>query len=1187
MSKPNNKLFQKNVSAMSGKDILRASIHKKAATSGIVDQKDPENNTERTLQVFYDELLGTIAISTAFSFFHAGGNSLKATQLISRIRKAFNIELKLNDVFENATISELAILIGSVSKSKIQKITPIETAADYPVSATQYRMWLLSRFGEGSSAYHMIGRYNFDGNFKRESFENAIQHLISRHENLRTSFLEREGEIRQQILNSDAISFKPLLVDFSNDPEPEVKKEAFIREEFNKPFNLNEAPLFRCYFLVNNGETEFFFVIHHIICDGWSMDILLRDVMTFYEAECSGKQAVLPELNIQYKDYTAWQNERLSGNGFEQHSVYWKDRLNGSLPILELPGAFVRPPVKTTNGSGISTYLSSQAFSNFRNVCQENGSTIFHGLLSLWKVLFFRYTSQSDLVIGTPVAGRLLEELENQIGAYVNTVVLRNNVTADKSFNDLLKEITINTNRAFEFQDYPFDKLVEDLNARYSIGHNPIFDVMIALQNVAESLDIEDKFLYPVIQKTHHTQSKFDLEIRHQEVGKTLSLDIIFNPDVYSEALIKKLTEHFVHLMNAVAENPEKTIGTLSFISVEDESVIDRFSSGISTDYPLDSTVIEQFTYYVDQFPQQIIQINNQSITFQDLDKLSNKLAIELIRLGVRKGEFVPLFLNRSLELEIAIIALLKIGAVYVPIDPAIPAERLSFILEDTNAKISLTSVELEGLFQNTGRPQLVVDRQKILELDLPERSLIEHLPAPDDLAYIIYTSGTTGNPKGVKCHHKGLLNRLLWMKEALKTEHTDTILQKTPYTFDVSVWELLMPMVTGCRLVFANHELHRDPVGIKELLLREKISIVHFVPSMLSAFLQVCNGTLFPDLKHVICSGEALSLANKSQFLNLFGNSIQLHNMYGPTEAAIDVTWTNLTEESDEKISIGKVVPNTTIYIINELFQKQPIGVPGELLIGGVQVATGYLNREELNASQFIPDSFSGKGHLYRTGDIGYWKGDGGIVLLGRNDDQIKVRGFRIEPGEIVSCLLSCEGISEAVVLPRKNQFDENELFAFMQSTIAWNVAEIKKQLSQKIPEYMIPSGFIIVQEWPVTANGKVDKKALLSMIPQERSTVNEYIPPRDELEEKLVNIWEHALGITGIGITDNFFDLGGNSLRITTIVNQIHAEFGIQLRFSKLLQNATIEALAEDIRIVQWNDATDTDIELEEITI
>ncbi|HET6256281.1 MAG TPA: amino acid adenylation domain-containing protein [Puia sp.] len=1169
-------------------------------------RRKPETIIEIRMADIWKDVLGLEEVGADESFFDLGGHSLNIMRLVNRYHQEFEVKLAVKELFLHRTIGSHAVLIEERTKTGYSPIPQVAVSEDYAVSDGQRRLWILSQLEESSRAYTLIGHLELEGEYSAAYFGEAIRVVIERHEILRTVFRENEqGELRQVILQVEEAGFRLTDEDVEGWPADKVKE--YIREESMRVFDLSQGPLVRAG-LLRLGEKRyiFYYNMHHIISDGVSMEILGREVMAYYNSFIGGVGLGMPALRIQYKDYTAWQQEQLGMEGSKVHRSYWLEQLGGVLPVLDLPGDKARPAVLTHNGYRISTVIGKEMVEGLRGLCQRGNGTMFMGLLAVLDVLLYRYTGQEDIIIGSPVAGREHAELENQIGFYLNTLALRTRFSGEESTIALLGRVREMTLQAYEHQMYPFDRLVGELDLKRDMSRSALFDIVMVLQNQQERRVIgREKGIGVGVEEPEFFDEdirsvKFDLHFEFVETGDELRVNIEFNTDIYQKESIVGMVRHYKSLLAAMVAAPERPVSRVEYLTQrERERLLVEFND-TAVDYPRDRTMVDLFEEQVRRTPRRVAVVyEGEEMTYEELDRRTKRLGRYLQGRGVRAETLVPICMDRGIGMIVGILGILKAGGAYVPLDPDYPMVRLRYMLKDSGGSVVVSSGAYGDMLREAGAEEVVL----LDGVGWEEESEVQEdrLLGPDHLAYVIYTSGTTGMPKGVMIEHKGLVNRLLWAQRYYKLGEGDRILQKTNYCFDVSVWELLWPLLAGSRLVFARPGGHKDNVYLKSIIEEQGITVLHFVPSMLDVFLKEITTGECKTLRKVLCSGEAL----KPEHAELFRKKLphaQLHNLYGPTEASIDVTYWSMPEgeEEPDRIPIGKPIDNLQLYILGADKGLVPVGISGEICIGGVGLARGYLNKPELTAEKFIHDPFrEGTGErLYRTGDLGRWREDGMIEYMGRMDDQVKIRGFRIELGEVEHALREVEGIGQAVVVAGEVGGGRS-LIAYLVSEVAPgvgkigevqevgkigevpdvgkirevpDVGKIRKQLLDRLPEYMIPGYYVKLEAMPLNANGKIDRKALPSPGKGVMGTGREYVGPGNEMEAAIVRIYEEMLNVKNISLNDNYFDLGGNSILLMKIRREIKQQIGVYLNIGELYKISTIKEVAEAVGSIKW---------------
>ncbi|MHC5820052.1 MAG: non-ribosomal peptide synthetase [Nostoc sp.] len=1053
-----------------------------------------------------------------------------------------------------------------INSQRWDAIKPVPQHKYYEVSHAQRRMWILHHIDEYSSAYNIRLAMRINGSLDIAAFEAAFQELVSRHEILRTTFTSVAGNI-QQIVHEE-VPKEQLLVfrDLREQNEAEVVADTLIQESANSRFDLEKLSLMRVVLVqIKSDEFLFCLTIHHIIGDARSLDILFQEFFTLYCAYTQQKTATLPQLPLQYKDYAAWQNKLLeSEEVIEQHN-YWCDRFTGQLPILNLPTDFPRPKFKSSQSALYTYRFSHNLGEQLRTLATKNHTTLFITLLTLFKILLYRYTEQRDLVIGVPISGRNHPDLENQVGFYVNTLALRTLLPEKGTFKQALTEITNTCLDAYEYADYPFDKLVSTLDLERDFSRNPLFDVMFSLLSKESKAVMKIPGLehqeYPLAPRT----AQFDLSWSFFEDANDLRLVIEYEPDIFREETIARMSGHFLQIIEEVIRNPDCQLSQINLLTPEERYQLLIKWNNTAVSYPQDKCIHQLFEEQVKLTPNAIAVIfEDQKLTYQQLNERANQLAHYLQEKGVDREVLVGIFVERSLEMVVGLLGILKAGGAYVPLDPSYPADRLVYMLSDAAVSILLTQQSLVDSLPENQAQVVCLDSDWQIIAHYSQENPISQVTS-ENLVYVIYTSGSTGKPKGVMNLHRGICNNLLRTIDSYPLIASDRILQITPFSFDVSVWEIFWPLIAGATLVVAKVEGHKDTTYLIHLIAQQQVTQINFVPSMLQVFLQQANLENCLCLQRVFCGGEALSYQLTQQFFNRF--NCEFYNFYGPTETAVDATYWQCTPQSNYQIiPIGRPIANTQIYILDSQLQPVPIGISGELHIGGTPLARGYLNRPELTAQKFINNPF-GNGKLYKTGDLARYLPDGNIEYLGRIDNQVKLRGLRIELGEIESVLDTHSQVAKTVVIIREDPAKNQQLVAYVvRKDQSLTPGELRRLLQQKLPAYMIPSAFVILSELPLNPNGKIDQNKLPK--PDEISIVESpYLAPRNQTESILVKIWEQVLQISKIGANDNFFDLGGHSLQAMNLMALIYQELEIEIPLSMIYEKPTVTELSEYI--------------------
>ena len=1054
------------------------------------------------------------------------------------------------------SIDKLAQLTPEQKKKLAQKLKAKKREKLFPLSYAQQRMWFLNRLTPGSAVYNLPFALRIKGELNKNIFEKAIRHIINRHEILRTTFKQDGEKVRQAVSGQAKIALS-----FSDCPPDAIN--GFIQQAATKSFDLENGPLGEIS-LVQTAPDAYVMVMvmHHIISDGWSMGILIREFTIIYQALMHNKTHQLPPLKVQYADFAAWQKKWLRGERLQQQLAFWKKHLTSSPPVLELRGDKPRPRQLSARGAQTYTRIDNAVWIKLKELATKNGLTDFMMVLGLFYLLLHHYTRQDDICIGTPVANRNRAEIEPLIGFFVNTLVLRASFDANETAEEFFAKIKQTALDAYAHQDIPFEMLVQELQPSRDMSRSPLFQAFFTHTPKSGAMPELDNLRFEPVELKVET-AKFELSLFTQESNDGLNITFEYNSDLYSDTFIQRLAGHFVHLAKQWAMKDIKAINQPQLLTEKERRLILEQFNNTAKRYPAAQPLTALFEEQAQKTPQATALLyNDQQITYDKMHKRALVLAGLLQEKGVQNGDFVGLCIERSPELVIGMYAILLCGAAYVPLDPDYPQERLRYMVEDSRASLILSSQTTAGSEALQESNVLIVDTSIT-----PDKSFEQPVIDVDSPAYMIYTSGSTGKPKGVVIHHRAIWNRLQWMQETFTLTAKDRVLQKTPYSFDVSVWEFFWPLQTGATLVIAEPGGHKDPNYLQKLIRQAQITTIHFVPSMLQAFLNMAKISACTSLKRVICSGEALPRELVRQFFQQ--SKAELHNLYGPTEAAVDVTWWACSpDDAYASTPVGFPIANTQIYIMDEMGRLLPPGVAGELVISGVQVALGYHNRPQLTSEKFIPDPFSGdpSARMYRTGDLARYLPNGAIEFLGRIDHQVKLRGLRIELGEIENALKTLDSVEDAVVLVKDFPGGDQRLAAYVQSAQALETEQIQNHLSASLPDYMVPALYVRLDAIPLTPSGKVDRRALLAMetgaMPQK-----EYVQPANATEQAIADIFADLLGVEKVGATDSFFELGGHSLLATRLVAKCKDAFETEIPLTLIFEAPTVRALAGKI--------------------
>ncbi|MES2758519.1 MAG: non-ribosomal peptide synthase/polyketide synthase [Pseudomonadota bacterium] len=1128
------------------------------ARAGGADYVAPRTPVEATLAGIWCEVLGIEQVGANDNFFELGGHSLLATRMVARIRDSFAVELPLRAVFEAATVSALGKRIATLHRDGLGLALPPLTAQRRgeraPLSFAQQRLWFIEQLEDLGATYHIPAAFHLEGELDADALERSLTEIVSRHENLRTHFVAVDGDSAQVV--SPAGAFRLALVDVSGVEEAEGLR--LLREETQRRFDLARGPLFRAVlFRLSAQHHVLAMTMHHIVSDGWSMGVLLGEIGALYGAFREGRPSPLALLPVQYADYAIWQRDWLQGEVLERQLAYWKAQLAGAPAALALPTDRPRPAVQSFRGERVALALPAPLSKQVAALARSEGATLFMVLLAAFQLLLSRWSGQDDVVVGSPIAGRTERQTEGLIGFFVNTLVLRTRLAGDPKFRELLEAVKETALGAYAHQDLPFEKLVQELQPARDLSRQPLFQALFALQTIPEQQNmLSDVQMRPAMEEG--CSAKFDLGLTLVHGANGLEGAFEYASDLFERTTIERMAGHFETLLAAIVADPEARIGALPMLRGVERSQLLTAWNDTAVQYPT-ATLQQMFEGQVARTPDaEALVFEQRRLTYADLNREANRLAHHLRRLGVGPDVIVALCAERSVQMVVGLLAILKAGGAYLPLDPAYPAERLEYMLADARPGVLLAQRHLMARMPAADIPTVCLDD------DLGDEASANPAVAtvPANLAYVIYTSGSTGKPKGAGVDHAGIVNRLLWMQDAYRLTAEDRVLQKTPYSFDVSVWEFFWPLATGASLVVAAPGGHQDVDYLSALIAAERITTLHFVPPMLDAYLAGARDAgSFTSVRQVMCSGQALPFELQQRFFG-YAPGVALHNLYGPTEASVDVTFWHCRSRSDLRcVPIGRPIANIRIYLLDADFNPVPAGVAGHLHVAGVGLARGYVNRAGLTAERFVANPFGTGERMYQTGDLARYLADGSIEYLGRIDHQVKIRGFRIEPGEIEATLRAHADVGEAVVMAHGDA--DKRLVAYVVGSA--DAADLRRHLQQSLPDYMVPAQFVMLDALPLSPNGKVDLKALPA--PDGRTQGRDYVAPRTAQEETLAAIWCEVLGLERVGVEDNFFELGGHSLLATRMVARIRDTFAVELPLRAVFEAATVATLADRI--------------------
>ncbi|MDU0414137.1 lichenysin non-ribosomal peptide synthetase LicA [Bacillus paralicheniformis] len=1093
----------------------------------------PRSRTEAQLADLWQEVLNVPKIGVHDNFFELGGHSLIGMTLIARIQQEMNVDLQLKDLFQAPTIETLAQAAEKTEKKSAVYIEAVPDRETYPVSSAQKRLYVLQQIEGAEKSYHMPAVLQLEGKLDLKRLESAAQMLIKRHEAFRTTFEIKDGEPVQRIWEA-----AELTIDVIDADEQEAEK---LIKEFIRPFDLTKAPLFRMSIIRFTREKHLLLVdMHHIISDGASVSVLIDEMTKLYAGEA------LEPLRIQYKDFSVWQQHLLT----ERHKVqeeYWLKELAGELPVLTLPADYPRPSIQTFEGSRLSFALKPELVQQLRKLAKETDSTLYMVLAASYSALLSKLSGQSEVIVGSPAAGRPHTDLSRIIGMFVNTLAIRTRPEGDKPFSAFLEEVKETTLGAFEHQDYPFEELIEKLNIQRDMSRNPLFDAVFSMRNA----DLKDLSMEEITLKPYdfaHQTAKFDLTLTAAEEDGLLVFEMEYNTALFKHESIERWRGYWVNLLEAVAENPDARLSELSLLDEAEKRRIVQNWNETKLDVPEDKTVHELFEAQVLRTPDRGAAVyNGVEWTYKELNARANRLARLLIEKGVRPEQRIGIMVKPSLEMAAGVLGILKAGAAYVPIDPSYPAERIGYVLKDSGAELLLTETNLAAPEEFSGET-LLLDSMLSEEITKDDEVNPQAGTQSDNLAYLIYTSGTTGQPKGVMVEHRSLVNLCYWHNDAFKVTEQDKSAKYAGFGFDASVWEMFPYWIAGAELHIIDEATRMDITRLNQYFEENKITITFLPTQLCEQFMELDN----QSLRVLLTGGDKLKRIAK--------RSYTLVNNYGPTENTVVATSTAIDPDKG-MLSIGKPIANTRAYVLGQNNEVQPVGVAGELCIAGRGLARGYLNKPEETAKRFTEDPFVPGERMYRTGDAVKWLEDGRLEYIGRIDQQVKIRGFRIELSEIEVQLARLSEVQEAVVTDIEDACGNKALCGYVVANEQLDTESLARKLAQTLPEYMVPSFWVQLDELPVTANGKVDRRALPQ--PDVEAQTAEYKAPLTETEQLLADIWQEVLGIDRIGITDNFFALGGDSIKGIQMASRLQ-QHGWKLEMKDLFQHPTIGELS-----------------------
>jgi amino acid adenylation domain-containing protein len=1043
-----------------------------------------------------------------------------------------------------------------------------------PASYAQERLWFLEQMDPGNPAHHMLFPVRLRGQLNVTALAHSLNEIVQRHETLRTTFaVDAAGKPVQIIAPAQTVPLPEINLQALSEAEWEARSRELAVEDEQRPFDLGQGPLLRATLLRwNDAEHVLLLNLHHIISDGWSMGVFIREMAALYQAYAAQHPSPLPPLPLQYADFAAWQRQRLQGEALQSQLAYWQNQLAGATTTIDLPLDQPAPHPPTYQAGIHYAWLPRDLSERLRALSRQEQVTPFMLLLAAFKTLLYRYSGSTDIVVGSAVANRNRAELEGLIGTFFNVLPLRVDLTGNPTFRALLDRVKQVTLGAYAHQELPLDKIVEVLHSDREGERPPLFQIVFNMMDgQPETIELPGLTLSVILTRPEATIPEL-MRLSTRDTAQGLLNTVTYRADLFSQDSIVRLLEHYRTLLESILVNPQQRLLDLPVLTAAEQQHVVADWNATKREYGearrlhvlIEARTAQQPDALAVVFDPQDNPDLNHHLTYGELNARANHLARQLQRLGVGSDSLVGVYMVRSVEMVIALLGILKAGGAYVPLDPTYPRDRLSYMLATARVPVLLTQSWLAADLPDHQAQILCLDQSDQLQ------AIALNPPSPlanEELAYVIFTSGSTGQPKGVMNTQRAILNRLLWMQDAYHLTLDDRVLQKTPFSFDVSVWEFFWPLLTGATLVMAQPEGHKDSAYLVQTIRDQHISTLHFVPSMLQMFVREQDLEHCISLRRVVCSGEALPADIQPRVWERIP-SATLYNLYGPTEAAVDVTaWTCDPHSPYQVVPIGRPIANLQIYLLDARFQPVPVGVPGELFIGGMGLARGYLHRPDLTAERFVPDPFSTESgtRLYRTGDLARYLPDGNIEFLGRLDFQVKIRGFRIELGEIEAALRQHPVIRDAVVVARQAESGDKRLVAYLaaEASALPSLADLRAWLGQRLPDYMLPASFVCLDHLPLSPSGKVDRKVL----PHESAALEqpaEFIAPETDLEKRIAEIWMKALDLKQVGITDNFFELGGHSLIATQVIFEINQALQMKLSVRDLFQEPTIAGLS-----------------------
>jgi amino acid adenylation domain-containing protein len=1128
----------------------------------------PRTPVEEVLAGIWAEVLGVERLGVHDEFFGLGGHSLLATRVVSRVREVFGVELPLRALFEGPTVAELAGRVEALRRAGLPVLPPVVPAgrARPPLSFAQERLWFLDQLEPGSAFYNLPFALRLRGALDVDALERSLGEIVRRHDALRTVFLEQGGTARQVIapFGGFALTVKDLSHLPADAREAEVQRE-LIAESTERPFDLAAGPLFRAS-LLRLGADEHVLLLaqHHIVSDGWSMGVLYRELSALYAAYRQGRESPLPELGVQYADFAVWQREQLEGAALERQLAYWRERLAGAPELLELPTDHPRPPVRTYRGATVPVELSPELLERLQALARGEGATLYMVLLGAFQVLLSKYSGSEDVVVGSPIAGRTRKEVEELIGFFVNTLVLRTALSGDPSFREVLRRAREVTLGAYENQEVPFERLVAELQPERTLSHAPLFQVLLVLQTAGgggpELPGLEVSGV-----GAERVSAKFDLSLELRTTTQGLRGGLTYSTDLFDRGTVDRMLGHLSRVLEQVAADADGPLSRLALAGSEERARVVVEWNRTGRPFP-DGCIHQLFEAQAARTPGAVALVwGAEKLTYRELDARANRLAHHLAGLGVGPESRVGVRVERSVENVVATLAVLKAGGCCVPVDTSYPAERMALMLADSAVRVLLTDAELAA-------PDL-----HVIRLDQVAEVLAagpDHAPPANasagNLAYVFYTSGSTGRPKGVMMGHREVVQYAACLPETMRIGPGDRVAQASNASFDAAVFEIWGALLNGATLVGIDRDVLFSAPLLGQALREQGITHLYQTAALFNQHVRE-QVDVYASLRQLVFGAEAVGTEGVRAMLRE-GRPARVLHEYGPTEATVWCTLEEVgeVEEGAATVPIGRPIPNARAYVLDPAGEPLPVGVPGELCIGGDGVVRGYLGRPGLTAEKFVPDPFAAEpgGRMYRTGDRARWKADGKLEFMGRLDDQVKIRGFRIEPGEVEAAMAAYRGVREARVMMREDQPGDKRLVAYVVGEVETDA--LREHLRRSLPEYMVPQAFVPVGRIPLTPNGKLDRRALPAP-GSDAYAAREYEAPADETEQALAEIWAEVLRVDRVGRRDNFFELGGHSLLAMRVLSRVREVLEVKVPVRALFTWPVLKDFAQEVMDAQ----------------